>query len=329
MDRRSGLPYDIDGLVVKGIEIDPRGHGPRPSGEADRLQVLPRGGRLDGPARVEWSESGANFTPIGVTGSRPPGRHDRPAGQPLQHRTSSAPWSLQIGSRVIITKRGEIIPKIESLWWRIPRMPRRSPVPSDCLLLRRRPRRTRARGSTAPTRTARRRPCTAWRSGCPSWTCAISARSSSASSTPPGRVRDDSRSLRPARPRSSPTTTGWADVLARKILRNLAARNEVSLAGVRGGLRHRGHRGARGARRPSARASTASRSSARPASEELAAIDGFAEITGPDPRRRASRALGPEMDAPAGYRGRPDPRRPPAAGPWRARASASPGSSSP
>jgi DNA ligase (NAD+) len=113
MDRRPALPYDIDGLVVKGREID----------EEDMARARPekqiafKFGLEEAVStlrEIEWSETGANYTPIGVVDPV------RLAGTTVQranlvNTNIIRGMGLRIGSRVILTKRGEIIPKIEAL----------------------------------------------------------------------------------------------------------------------------------------------------------------------------------------------------------------------
>lgn len=113
MDERPVLPFDIDGLVVKGREIDPEDLArARPEKQIafkfsleEAISVL---------REVEWSESGASFTPIGIVDPV------RLAGTTVQranlcNTNMIRGMDLRIGSRVIMTKRGEIIPKIEGL----------------------------------------------------------------------------------------------------------------------------------------------------------------------------------------------------------------------
>jgi len=113
MDRRDALPFDIDGLVVKGLAIDTEDMArSRPE-----LQIAFKFSPEEAVTTilaVEWSESGANFTPIGVMDPV------RLAGTTVQRANLCNPdmlrtLDLRVGSRVVITKRGEIIPKIESL----------------------------------------------------------------------------------------------------------------------------------------------------------------------------------------------------------------------
>lgn len=113
MDIRSELPFDIDGLVIKGRDIDPADLArPRPEKQIafkfsleEAITVL---------REVFWSESGATYTPIARTDPV------RLAGTTVQRANLVNPnmiaeLGLRIGSRVVVTKRGEIIPKIEAL----------------------------------------------------------------------------------------------------------------------------------------------------------------------------------------------------------------------
>jgi len=113
MDIRTEIPFDIDGLVIKGRDIDPADLSrPRPEKQIafkfsleEAVTVL---------REVFWSESGATYTPIA--------RIDpvRLAGTTVQRANLVNPnmiaeLNLRIGSRIVVTKRGEIIPKIEAL----------------------------------------------------------------------------------------------------------------------------------------------------------------------------------------------------------------------
>lgn len=113
MDVRAELPFDIDGLVIKGRDIDPADLArPRPEKQIafkfsleEAVTVL---------REVFWSESGATYTPIAMTDPV------RLAGTTVQRANLVNPnmiadLGLRIGSRVVVTKRGEIIPKIEAL----------------------------------------------------------------------------------------------------------------------------------------------------------------------------------------------------------------------
>lgn len=111
MQHRDRIPYDIDGLVIKTIEIDPE----------DMERATPKkqiAYKFDTEKvhtkllNVEWSESGTYFTPVGIVEAVE-------LNGTTVRRASFANMSLlkemgvQIGDIVEITKRGEIIPKIE------------------------------------------------------------------------------------------------------------------------------------------------------------------------------------------------------------------------
>jgi DNA ligase (NAD+) len=113
MALRPSLPYDIDGLVVKGAAIDETDAAKaRPE-----LQIAFKFSPEEAVTRlkaIEWSESGALYTPIGIV------EPVRLAGTTVQRANLCNPgmirsMGLKLGSMVVITKRGEIIPKIETL----------------------------------------------------------------------------------------------------------------------------------------------------------------------------------------------------------------------
>ncbi|MDR1903453.1 MAG: NAD-dependent DNA ligase LigA [Treponema sp.] len=110
---RQSLPFDIDGLVVKDRETDMADlRRPRPERQiAFKFELETAISVL---RSVEWSESGATYTPIGVVDPV------RLAGTTVQRANLNNPdmiraLGLKIGSLVTIVKRGEIIPKIEGL----------------------------------------------------------------------------------------------------------------------------------------------------------------------------------------------------------------------
>jgi DNA ligase (NAD+) len=113
MDKRPSLPYDIDGLVVKGAEIDDEDM----SRARPERQIAFKFGLEEAISTlrsIEWSETGASYTPIGIVDPV------RLAGTTVQRANLANTniirgMGLKIGSRVIMTKRGEIIPKIEGL----------------------------------------------------------------------------------------------------------------------------------------------------------------------------------------------------------------------
>jgi DNA ligase (NAD+) len=110
---REKLSIDIDGLVVKNTEIDMADlRRARPEKQiAFKFELETAFSIL---REVEWSESGATYTPIGIVDPV------RLAGTTVQRANLNNPdmiraMGLQIGSAVSVVKRGEIIPKIESL----------------------------------------------------------------------------------------------------------------------------------------------------------------------------------------------------------------------
>jgi DNA ligase (NAD+) len=113
MDERPSLPYDIDGLVVRGRAVDWADlRRARPEKQIAFKFSLEEA--VTTLRAVEWSESGATYTPVGIVDPV------RLAGTTVQRASLANPGimralGLRLGSRVVITKRGEIIPKIESL----------------------------------------------------------------------------------------------------------------------------------------------------------------------------------------------------------------------
>jgi DNA ligase (NAD+) len=113
MDKRATLSFDIDGLVVKGRAIDQEDMArARPEKQIAFKFSLEEA--VSVIREIEWSESGAYYTPIGIVDPV------RLAGTTVQranlvNTNLIRSMDLKLGSRVVITKRGEIIPKIESL----------------------------------------------------------------------------------------------------------------------------------------------------------------------------------------------------------------------
>lgn len=111
--RRISMNIDIDGLVVKDIATDMADlRRARPERQiAFKFDLETAYSIL---REVEWSESGATYTPIGIVDPV------RLAGTTVQRANLNNPGmirslGLEIGSVVSIVKRGEIIPKIEGL----------------------------------------------------------------------------------------------------------------------------------------------------------------------------------------------------------------------
>ena len=113
MQRRPEMEFDIDGLVVKDLEIDLDDvRRARPERQiAFKFELEEAVSTL---REVRWSESGHLYTPIGIIDPV------RLAGTTVKRANLVNPrmieqLDLRIGSRVAVTKRGEIIPKIERL----------------------------------------------------------------------------------------------------------------------------------------------------------------------------------------------------------------------
>jgi DNA ligase (NAD+) len=112
-EKRKSLPFDIDGLVVKDRATDMTDlRRARPERQiAFKFELETAFSIL---RAVEWSESGATYTPIGIVDPV------RLAGTTVQRANLNNPdmiraMGLKIGSAVSVVKRGEIIPKIEGL----------------------------------------------------------------------------------------------------------------------------------------------------------------------------------------------------------------------
>jgi len=110
---RDKLPFDIDGLVVKNIDIDMSDlRKARPEKQiAFKFELETAFSVL---REIQWSESGATYTPIGIIDPvRLAGTNVKRAN--LNNPDSIRAMGLKIGSTVSVVKRGEIIPKIEGL----------------------------------------------------------------------------------------------------------------------------------------------------------------------------------------------------------------------
>ncbi len=110
-EQRSTLKYDIDGLVVKGVRID-RDDMQRVRPERQIAFKFSPEEAVSTLREVRWSESGHHYTPIGIV------EPVRLAGTTVQRANLANPrliekLGIKIGSQVVITKRGDIIPKIE------------------------------------------------------------------------------------------------------------------------------------------------------------------------------------------------------------------------
>ena len=290
MDRRPELPYDIDGLVVKGLRIDPADRA-RPRPEKQIAFKFSPEEAVSTVREVQWSESGANFTPIGVLDPV------QLAGTVVQRANLCntdmiRSLSLRIGSRVVITKRGEIIPKIESLVEN-PADSREIPVPSEC---------PSCRSTLVDEGTRLYCP----NPECPKkalhrlekWLAVLDVRDFGSRILgrlhSAGRVRTIA-DLYTLRPDELSEFERMGDVLARKILRNLAGRNTVSLAEFVAGLDIEGI-GELVTEKAVASGFDTLDGLRKAEPEELARVDGFGDTLA---RTLAEglRALAPEIDA--------------------------------
>ncbi len=112
-NKRDTLEYDIDGLVIKGNAIDledsKRAKPMKQIAFKFHAEIIETK-VLD----VEWSISGANYTPVAIV------EPVRLMGTTVSRASLANPnlieaLKLKIGSEVFISKRGDVIPKIESI----------------------------------------------------------------------------------------------------------------------------------------------------------------------------------------------------------------------
>jgi len=105
------LNFGIDGLVIKGKEIDLEDMKRARPTKQIAFKFDPE--EVESTViEVEWSESGPNYTPIAII------EPTSIAGTTVQRASLANPnlieeLGLKIGSKVIVSKRGDIIPKIE------------------------------------------------------------------------------------------------------------------------------------------------------------------------------------------------------------------------
>lgn len=113
MEGRGQLDYDIDGLVIKERAVN---HEDAMRARPDR-QIAFKFSLEEAVTvvrQVEWGESGATYTPVAVFDPV------ELNGTTVQRASVVNPntirnLGLRIGSHVVVVKRGEIIPKIESV----------------------------------------------------------------------------------------------------------------------------------------------------------------------------------------------------------------------
>ncbi len=108
---RDQLNFGIDGLVIKGKEIDLEDMKRARPTKQIAFKFDPE--EVESTViEVEWSESGPNYTPIAII------EPTSIAGTTVQRASLANPnlikeLDLKIGSKVVVSKRGDIIPKIE------------------------------------------------------------------------------------------------------------------------------------------------------------------------------------------------------------------------
>jgi DNA ligase (NAD+) len=128
-NKRNTLEYDIDGLVIKGKTIDLEDmKRAKPMSQvafkfhAEEIETVVKD--------VEWSISGSNYTPVAIV------EPVRLMGTTVSRASLANPnliedLKLKIGSEVFISKRGDIIPKIERVI-RTPPDAQEIMLPSEC-----------------------------------------------------------------------------------------------------------------------------------------------------------------------------------------------------
>ena len=126
---RSTLEYDIDGLVIKGNDIDTEDmQRAKPMKQvAFKFQAEEIKTKL---LDVQWSISGHNYTPVAIV------ERVNLAGSNVSRASLANPnlieeLGIKIGSEVVISKRGDIIPKIERVI-KTPSDAREISVPQIC-----------------------------------------------------------------------------------------------------------------------------------------------------------------------------------------------------
>ncbi len=289
MDERPELPYDIDGLVVKGRSIDVEDMTRARPEKQIAFKFSPEEA-VSTLREVEWSESGANYTPIGIIDPV------RLAGTTVQranlvNTNIIRGMGLKLGSRVIVTKRGEIIPKIEGLVENPPDFLEIA-VPSSCscgTLLVDEGTRLYCPNPDCPKKIRHR---------LEKWLSVLGVRDFGGvivgKLLASGRVRSipDLYGLRPP---ELAEYERMGETLARKILRNLAARSEISLARFVAGFDIEGI-GELNAEKAIAAGFDSMLKLREAKIEELAVVDGLGEATAKT-ITEGLRALGAEMDA--------------------------------
>ncbi|MCR5761862.1 MAG: NAD-dependent DNA ligase LigA [Treponema sp.] len=113
MEIRKSLDYDIDGLVIKERTIN---HEDASRDRPDR-QIAFKFSLEEAVSvlrKVEWNESGATYTPVAIFDPVELNGTTVKRASLVNPRTIRS-LGIKIGSHVVVVKRGEIIPKIESV----------------------------------------------------------------------------------------------------------------------------------------------------------------------------------------------------------------------
>jgi DNA ligase (NAD+) len=305
MDKRASLGFDIDGLVVKGRAIDPEDMARARPEKQIAFKFSPEEA-VSVLREIEWSESGAYFTPIGIVDPV------RLAGTTVQranlvNTNLIRSMGLKLGSRVVLTKRGEIIPKIESLVEN-PSGASEIVPPAECSC------------GASLVDEGTRLYCP--NPGCPKklkhrlekWLSVLDIRDFG--SVIVGKLVDSGRvasiaDLYGLKPEELAEYEGMGEKSARKILRNLSAKSEVSLARFVAGLDIEGI-GELNTEKAIAAGFDSLEKLRAAKLEELAVVDGLGDITAGtiveglaalEPETRALLATGAVAIAPGSYSG--------------------------
>ena len=112
-ERKNSIPYDIDGLVIKERAINfEDASRTRPDRQIAFKFSLEEA--VSTVRQVEWSINGGTYTPVAIF-DEVELNGTRVQRASLANPDTMRNLGVQIGSHVVVVKRGEIIPKIESV----------------------------------------------------------------------------------------------------------------------------------------------------------------------------------------------------------------------
>ena len=126
---RDSLEYDIDGLVIKGKDIDLEDM--RRAKPVKQIAFKFQAEEIESTLiSVEWTISGHNYTPVAII------KPVRLMGTTVSRASLANPnlmkdMGIKIGAEVIVSKRGDIIPKIERVV-KIPQDAKDIIIPDTC-----------------------------------------------------------------------------------------------------------------------------------------------------------------------------------------------------